>query len=230
MLAFALISCAAIKVQEQNQDTNDSFTYTDDTESEGQETEVSQGALVTSDCLFEGYTYAIDILLSCGDERFDDVLRLHTFKRHSHDHSKIFNDQLITYKNRQLWFDAYDIPRCIEISNNKLYLSTSENECSNFELVDAQQNYFIREVETETCITLGISSCEQHQSTEGESVEELIIDICPLSCLNVLKHWNFDLQRVLNHVAMSIQRMNVFDDRNAPQDRTGMLWILTLVV
>ena len=33
-----------------------------------------QGALVTSDCLYGTYTYAIDILLSCGNERLDDEL------------------------------------------------------------------------------------------------------------------------------------------------------------
>ena len=190
MLVFALFSCATIKVQEQNQDTDDSVTSPDGPESESQEAGMHQGALITSDCLFEDYTYAIDILLSCGDERFDDELRLHTFKRHAHDHSKIFNDQMITYNNRQLWFEEYDIPRCIEIRENKLYLSTSENQCSNFELVDAQQNYFIREVETETCITLGISSCEQHQSTGGREcggIDHRYLPIVMAQCTDALE-------------------------------------------
>ena len=29
-----------------------------------------EGALVTEDCTYEGYAYAVDILLSCGSERF----------------------------------------------------------------------------------------------------------------------------------------------------------------
>ena len=54
------------------------------------------GALITSNCMYESYTYAVDILLSCGDERFDEVLRLHTFKRHAWEHKKVFRDQIRT--------------------------------------------------------------------------------------------------------------------------------------
>ena len=66
-----------------------------------------QGALVTTDCMFGDYPYAVDILLSCGDERFGEALRLHTFKRHAHDHRTIFADQRLTYRDDRLWFDGY---------------------------------------------------------------------------------------------------------------------------
>ena len=80
-----------------------------------------QGALVTSDCLFDNdYAYAIDIYWSCGDERFNNPLRLHTFKRHSRSHKMVFRDQLVTFRDNQLWFDAYNIPRCIEIDGAEL--------------------------------------------------------------------------------------------------------------
>ena len=164
MLVFIIISCATEQVHDQSHDT--SSANLDGTETDTQESEIYQGALITSNCLFEDYTYAIDILLSCGDERFDDELRLHTFKRHSLEHAKVFNDQLLTYRNTQLWFDAYETPRCIAIRNNKLYLSTTTSQCSDFELLGEQQ-YLIKAVDTGQCITLGISSCDQHQSTGG---------------------------------------------------------------
>ena len=80
----------------------------------------SQGALVTRDCLFQNdYAYALDILLSCGSERFNADLRLHTFKRHARADRRVFNDQLVTYRSGgQLWFDEYSTPRCVQVQTN----------------------------------------------------------------------------------------------------------------
>ena len=187
MFFFTVISCATIKIQEQAQETDS--TTLDGTLSDSQETE-QQGALITSDCLFEDYTYAIDILLSCGNERFHDELRLHTFKKHSHDHAKVFNDQLLTYRNMQLWFDAYETPRCIEIKNDKLFLSTDEDQCSDFELVGTPQNHSIKDIETGKCITLAISSCDQHQSTGGREcggIDHRYLPIVMAQCTDALE-------------------------------------------
>ena len=91
------------------------------------------GAWVTNDCTYEGYGYAIDILLSCGDERFDEHLRLHTFKKHSHSHGKVFSDQRITTRGERLWFDAYKPPRCVRVDQDgTLTLSERASECAAF--------------------------------------------------------------------------------------------------
>ena len=127
-----------------------------------------QGAIVTSDCLFADYTYAIDILLSCGSERFGDELRLHTFKRHSHSHKKVFNDQLLSYRQQQLWFDAYSTPRCIQIDGNgALQLATDESQCSTIELTGSANSFLLKDVDSGRCATLGGEQCNEHQWTGG---------------------------------------------------------------
>lgn len=130
----------------------------------------SSGALVTDDCKFQDdYLYAIDILLSCGSERFDAPLRLHTFKRHSRNHERIFNDQLVTFRDSQLWFDAYNTNRCIAVANdNELEIGTSS--CASFHFVSGSRsnNYFIRDTSTGLCAGLGNDDCNADRSTGGE--------------------------------------------------------------
>ena len=99
-------------------------------------------------CICHRYT-------SCGDEVFDEELRLHTFKKHAHEHRKVFNDQLLTYRDNQLWFDALQSPRCVTISNNRLFLSTNASQCAAFVLLDSQQGFVIQERNSEKCMTLG---------------------------------------------------------------------------
>ena len=126
------------------------------------------GAIVTSDCIYEGYAYAIDILLSCGDERFDEVLRLHTFKQHAWEHNRVFRDQKLTYRDQNLWFDDYQIPRCVSIDGNRLFLSTQEAFCTTLAL-DFQEDgiFVIRDTTTEQCATLGEVQCDEHEWTGG---------------------------------------------------------------
>ena len=111
---------------------------------------------------------AIDILLSCGSERFGDELRLHTFKRHSHAHKQVFNDQLLTYRDQQLWFDAYTTPRCIQIDGSgRLQLTTQESQCSTIELVEEGNWFLLQDAESGACATLGGTQCNEHQWTGG---------------------------------------------------------------
>eukprot|EP00546_Thalassionema_frauenfeldii_P018324 CAMPEP_0178897040 /NCGR_PEP_ID=MMETSP0786-20121207/1520_1 /TAXON_ID=186022 /ORGANISM="Thalassionema frauenfeldii, Strain CCMP 1798" /LENGTH=244 /DNA_ID=CAMNT_0020567535 /DNA_START=1 /DNA_END=735 /DNA_ORIENTATION=- len=130
-----------------------------------------QGALVTSDCQFQNdYDYAIDILLSCGSERWNAPLRLHTFKRHSYNHQKIFNDQLLTFRQGNLWFDAYDQPRCIQIrSDGDLHLTQDASDCTEIEFVPTtiENGYGIRDAGTNLCVALDAASCGSDRSTGG---------------------------------------------------------------
>lgn len=133
-----------------------------------------QGALVTSDCLFDdgNYPYAIDIFWSCGDERFNEPLRLHTFKRHSRSHSMVFADQLISYRDdKRLWFDAYNIPRCIRINDDdELQVTSSREQCAQFDFLpsDFENWHKIQDATTGRCLGLGAgSSCSSDRSTGG---------------------------------------------------------------
>lgn len=173
--ALTIFSCATVSEPV----SNDSDGFTGDanqSESEGSSAETNdltgfdgaQGAIVTADCMFADYTYAIDILLSCGSERFADELRLHTFKRHSHSHQQVFNDQLLTYRNQQLWFDAYSTPRCIQIDNNgRLQLTTQPSQCTTIELIEQGNGFLLKDAEGGECATLGTSQCSEHQWTGG---------------------------------------------------------------
>lgn len=137
-----------------------------------------QGAIVTYDCIFEqDYPYAIDIFWSCGDEKFNRPLRLHTLKKHSQSHKLIFADQLVSYRdNGRLWFDAYNTPRCIRVDDsNDLRLSTSRNDCNQFDLLNADEDnnnnfdsFYIQDRSTGHCMGLGSSvACDSDQSTGG---------------------------------------------------------------
>ena len=127
------------------------------------------GAIVTTDCLFQDYGYAIDIYWSCGSEKFNNPLRLHTFKRHSLGHKLIFADQKITYRERVLWFEEYSTPRCISISDGDLTLDTVDSKCHEFVLDGSENGFIIRQVTTGECITFGSSStnCDDDKSTGG---------------------------------------------------------------
>ena len=121
-----------------------------------------QGALVTSDCLYRDYAYAIDILLSCGSEVFGDALRLHTLKKHTHEHRKVFNDQLLTYRDGKLWFDAYETPLCLQTRNDQqLGLADSSQACSTFDLIEAGDAFVIQNRNSGLCAGLGGSVCEE---------------------------------------------------------------------
>ncbi|MEE2755423.1 MAG: hypothetical protein VYA30_02125 [Myxococcota bacterium] len=126
------------------------------------------GALVTRDCEYRTYPYAVDILLSCGDERFGQMLRLHTFKRHAHGHRRVYNDQLITYRDQRLWFDAYDIARCVTIDNRgRMGLSIEAARCARLDLVQNANGFLIRESSANRCAGLGTAQCDDHQFTGG---------------------------------------------------------------
>ena len=142
-----------------------------------------QGALVTSDCLFEdgNYPYAVDIFWSCGDERFHQPLRLHTFKRHSRSHKLVFADQSITYRDGgRLWFDSYPIARCIRVvvdgddddDDEFLQLSTNRQQCTQFDFLPTPggggNGYRLQDVATGRCMGLGTTtSCSSDRSTGG---------------------------------------------------------------
>ena len=128
------------------------------------------GAVVTSNCMYEGYAYAIDILLSCGDERFDEVLRLHTFKQHAWEHSRIFRDQKLTYRDENLWFDDYQTPRCVSIDGNRWFLSTQEASCTQFALDFQEDNSFvIRNAATDQCANSNIGKSLGASPTQSRS-------------------------------------------------------------
>ena len=130
--------------------------------------ETRQGAIVTADCLFGDYPYAIDILLSCGSEETGAPLRLHTFKRHAHDHRLVFNDQRITYREGLLWFDTYRPALCLAVSDDaQLRLVSEENDCTSFTLRERDDVFMIQAVDSQLCAGLGETSCDQHRSTGG---------------------------------------------------------------
>ncbi|MEC8193511.1 MAG: hypothetical protein VX127_12300 [Myxococcota bacterium] len=127
-----------------------------------------EGALVTEHCTYEGYPYAVDILLSCGSERFGSELRLHTFKRHSHAHAQVFNDQRIRHRDNQLWFDGYSQPRCIRFApNGRLMLDTDGARCSTVALNPTSDGFQIAEPATGRCAGLGTAECSDHVFTGG---------------------------------------------------------------
>ncbi|MEC7240281.1 MAG: hypothetical protein VXW32_03495 [Myxococcota bacterium] len=127
-----------------------------------------EGAVVTENCTYRDYPYAVDILLSCGSERFGSELRLHTFKRHSHGHGRVFNDQRLTHRNQQLWFDGYAQPRCIRFTNDgRLMLESDGSGCSTVELIPVQDGFRIAEPATGRCAGLGAAECEDHAFTGG---------------------------------------------------------------
>ena len=108
-----------------------------------------------------------DVFCSCGSERFGNALRLHTFKRHSLNHELVFADQLITYRNKYLWFEEYSTPRCISIDGGELYLHTSSSNCDEFQLDGNSGSFEIRHESSGNCITLDGSDCKDDQSTGG---------------------------------------------------------------
>ena len=185
MITLILISCATTTVATKDQDTSSSTQPSTETA----DTSSIKGAWITSDCVYEDYSYAIDILLSCGDEVFGEELRLHTFKRHAHTHGKVFNDQLLTHRDDQLWFDAYETPRCVTTSNNRMFLSTSASQCTAFDLIDNQDGFFIQERDSEKCVTLGNAICDSHQWTGGREcggIDHRYLPIVMDSCDNAL--------------------------------------------
>lgn len=127
----------------------------------------TEGALVTGDCTYLDYEYAIDILLSCGDERFGQELRLHTFKRHAADHRAIFNDQRLTFRQGQLWFDAYSPPRCVSVQGGRLMLGTDVTQCTGFVFLPIEGGGLLSDAESGQCAGLGDASCTSHQPTGG---------------------------------------------------------------
>lgn len=143
---------------------------------------------MTYDCLFQDYGYAIDIYWSCGDERFGNALRLHTFKRHSQSHRLIFADQKITFRDGILWFQEYSTPRCIQIRNGELYLRSSSSNCDNFVLDGSESNFKVRRVGAGDCVRT--TNCNNDESTGGEECGGLDHRFLPLemgSCNNALK-------------------------------------------
>ena len=127
-----------------------------------------EGAIVTRDCMYETYPYAIDILLSCGSERFDAALRLHTLKRHSHDHRKVFADQRIAHRDQQLWFDGYGVARCVRFAEEgRLMLETDAAQCSTVALQPLIDGFRLSDPATGRCAGLGDAQCEDHAFTGG---------------------------------------------------------------
>ena len=153
-------------------DTSDDSSGTGSTDSADAETSPDytgvEGALVTRDCMFGDYPYAVDILLSCGDERFGEPLRLHTFKRHAHDHQSIFADQRLTYRDDRLWFDGYARPRCIQVdSRGRLMLDTRSERCTPFTLEATGDRFQLQDATTGLCAGLGGAACGAHEWTGG---------------------------------------------------------------
>jgi len=147
--------------------------------------------MVTRDCLFQDYGFAIDIYWSCGDERFNNPLRLHTFKRHSRSHHLLFADQKITYRDQILWFEEYSAPRCISIRGGELILRTSSSNCDRFNLDGSANSFEIQQVSIGDCITFGSTSvdCNDDESTGGSECGGSDHRFLPLgmgSCNNAL--------------------------------------------
>ena len=127
-----------------------------------------EGAFVTRDCMYRDYPYAIDILLSCGDERFGSELRLHTFKRHSVNHEAVFNDQRLTVRDEQLWFNAYARPRCVRMDGNgRLQLSTRANECTRWTFLPYAGGHRLQAHNNGQCVGMGEVRCADHRWTGG---------------------------------------------------------------
>ena len=127
-----------------------------------------EGAVVTEDCTYGDYPYAVDILLSCGSERFGSELRLHTFKRHSHAHARVFNDQRISHRDQQLWFDGYSQPQCIRFAaDGRLLLESNRDQCSVVALNPTSDGFRIAEPATGRCAGLGTAECRDHAFTGG---------------------------------------------------------------
>lgn len=181
-------------------DAPDSSTATDTVE-EDESTDTStdaldafdgiQGALVTADCRYLDYAYAIDILLSCGSERFGEELRLHTFKRHAYRHGQIFRDQRLTYREGQLWFDAYATPRCVWIDDRgRLQLTTQSAQCAPIALQATGGGFYIQDTSTAQCAGLGTAVCEEHEWTGGRECGGIDHRFLPLvmgDCSEALK-------------------------------------------
>ena len=150
----------------------DSDTDTASTEDTSTETPSGvgafEGAIVTDDCTYQDYPYAIDILLSCGSEQFDAELRLHTFKRHSHTHRQVFKDQRLTHRDGQLWFDDYAVPRCIRFtSDGRMVLASVSDQCSQVELDPQGTGFRLANPITGHCAGLGSANCNDHAFTGG---------------------------------------------------------------
>lgn len=141
-----------------------------------------QGALVTTDCLYEDYEYAVDILLSCGAERFGEPLRLHTFKRHALDHGRVFNDQLLAHRDGRLWFDAYTPPRCVRVdASGRLVLSADPSACTAVVFAPAEEGHWLQDASTGRCAGLGTAACSDHRSTGGRECGGVDHRYLPLS-------------------------------------------------
>jgi hypothetical protein len=126
------------------------------------------GAWVTTDCTYKGYGYAMDILLSCGSERFDEPLRLHTFKRHSRPHAKVFSDQRITTRDERLWFDAYEPARCVRVAGDgSLTLASRSSECVRFRWDETKGGARLVDAESGQCASLGDAVCTDDRWTGG---------------------------------------------------------------
>jgi hypothetical protein len=141
------------------------------------------GALVSSDCTYSDYPYALDIEYSCGSERFNQPLRMHTFKRNRQ--RRIYSDQLITYKtDGTLWYESYNSPRCIYINNsNRLRLTTSENRCDNFDLTSQG---WLKDINSGLCASM--ESCDELKFTGGyecDDVRHYYLDIEMTNCDNL---------------------------------------------
>ena len=160
-----------------------------------------QGALVTSDCKFQDYSYAIDVYWSCGSERFNEALRLHTFKRHSYNHHSVFNDQLITYRNSQLWFDNYNIPRCIrsDTLSGELQLDTATSGCSVYSFVPSPDQtisgYMLKDENSGSCLGLGEGvDCNSDHSTGGNECGGVDHRFLPLKMGNCISALQFHFE------------------------------------
>ena len=172
---FWLLSCAGTQESASSPSNSDSEVSSSEdnapeshSERDSEHMANGHGALVTSDCVFEGYPYAVDILLSCGSEEFGDALRLHTFKKHAYDHRSVFNDQLLTYRDGRLWFDAYEPALCAQTNaDQQLGLAEQSQACSTFDFIPEEQAFLIQNRNTGLCAGLGRSSCDSHRSTGG---------------------------------------------------------------
>lgn len=149
-----------------------------------------EGALVTTDCMFRDYPYAVDILLSCGDERFGEALRLHTFKRHAHDHRAVFSDQRLTYRDSRLWFDGYAQPRCVKVdSRGQLMLDTRMERCTELVLDTVGDQFRVLDASTGLCAGLGGTECGAHEWTGGREcggIDHRYLPLVMEDCANAL--------------------------------------------
>ena len=80
----------------------------------------------------------------------------------------VFRDQLVTYRDNQLWFDAYNIPRCIQVEGDELHLSSIDSDCTIFELLSTSvSDFLIQDASTGNCMGLGGANCNSDRSTGG---------------------------------------------------------------